>query len=347
MKYELGDHSYVRCPENHLSADIEFKVKGWVSGGYNAIGGYIKNDKTGENLYELSGVWTGEMYAKDLKTGKKILLFDASHTKHTPPKARPVQEQGERESQRLWQKVCQAVHVADHNVATDEKAKIEDRQRQEAHDRQEQGVEWHPKLFRRVESQPGGREEGEEDLEWIINTDMYGQIAARFMRKKLTYGSDPRAPPQQIVEQILAIAPILPGQNNKPKEQVADKKSNAAPPPAKPQPQAQHAPDNLIDFNSRPSSTAPPENRPDPLAGNPLHPTSNPKQIPPIHEATTITAPGGNASRGGNFLDDDRHLNDKMASMSMQQPLQPSSGRPIRRTDTETSELDEFVDAQG
>lgn len=168
MKYELGDHSYIKCAENHLSADIEFKVKGWVSGGYNAIGGTIKNDKTGETYYELSGMWTGEMWAKDLRTGKKIPLFDATHAKHTPPKVRPLAEQGDRESQKLWQHVCKAVHVADHNVATDEKAKIEDRQRQEAQERTDQGVEWHPKLFRHVEAQPGGRDEGEEDLEWII-----------------------------------------------------------------------------------------------------------------------------------------------------------------------------------
>jgi hypothetical protein len=55
MKYELGDHSYVRCPELGLSADIEFKTKGWVSGGYNAIGGFIKDTKTDKNLFELSG----------------------------------------------------------------------------------------------------------------------------------------------------------------------------------------------------------------------------------------------------------------------------------------------------
>jgi len=67
MKYELGDHSYIKCPELGLSADIEFKVKGWVSGGYNAIGGYIKDDKTGQNLFEVSGMWNGEMFIKDLK----------------------------------------------------------------------------------------------------------------------------------------------------------------------------------------------------------------------------------------------------------------------------------------
>lgn len=66
MKYELGDHSYVRCPENNLVADIEFKTKGYFSGTYNAIGGTIKNEKTGEVYYELSGLWNGEMHIKDV-----------------------------------------------------------------------------------------------------------------------------------------------------------------------------------------------------------------------------------------------------------------------------------------
>ena len=66
MKYELGDHSIVRCPETGLSADVEFKIKGYFSGTYNAIGGVIKNDKTGEVLYELSGIWNGEMAAKSV-----------------------------------------------------------------------------------------------------------------------------------------------------------------------------------------------------------------------------------------------------------------------------------------
>lgn len=67
MKYELGDHSFVRCPELGLSADIEFKTKGYFGGTYNAIGGTIKNDKTGEVLYELSGMWSGEMFIKNVK----------------------------------------------------------------------------------------------------------------------------------------------------------------------------------------------------------------------------------------------------------------------------------------
>lgn len=316
MKYELGDHSYVRCPENNLSADIEFKVKGWVSGGYNAIGGFIKNDKTGEQYYELSGLWTGEMYAKDLRTGQKILLFDASHAKHSPPKARPISEQGERESQRLWQQVCKAVHVADHVLATDEKAKIEDRQRQEAHERQEAGVDWHPKLFRRVDSKPGGKDEGEEDLEWAINADI-----------------DPSLPPEKITKQILSIAPILPGQHST---------NNVDAQPQNPPKQPQQN-DNLIDFDRSDSTT-------DPAKGNPLHPTSNPK-LAPVHESPANAAPARNTPKSDNLIefDDDHHLNDRTSKLSMHEPLQPGGstpGKPIQRTDTETSENDVFVDAE-
>lgn len=66
MKYELGDHSFVRCPENNLIADVEFKTKGYFSGTYNAIGGSIKHEKTGEIYYELSGLWNGEMFLKEI-----------------------------------------------------------------------------------------------------------------------------------------------------------------------------------------------------------------------------------------------------------------------------------------
>jgi hypothetical protein len=103
------------------------------------------------------------------QTGKKEILFDASHAKHSPPQARPLHEQGERESQKLWHDVTEAVKRRDQEVATDAKAKIEDMQREEAAMRNSEGVDWHPQLFRRVQGGHGSPEEGEEDLEWIIN----------------------------------------------------------------------------------------------------------------------------------------------------------------------------------
>ncbi|PHH50363.1 Oxysterol-binding protein-like protein OBPa [Ceratocystis fimbriata CBS 114723] len=195
MKYELGDHSIVKCPELDLSCDVEFKTKGWVSGTYNAIGGVIKRESTGEVLYELSGFWSGEMSITCLKTGKTTVFFNANKSKPSAPITRPIEEQEERESQRLWQTTAHAVVIKNHTVATDEKSKIEDRQREEAAKRVQDGVEWHPRLFRAVHDEPGSLEEGEDSLEWIINADI-----------------DTSANAAKQTEQVLAIYPILKGQ---------------------------------------------------------------------------------------------------------------------------------------
>ncbi|KAL9633718.1 MAG: hypothetical protein Q9164_004538 [Protoblastenia rupestris] len=290
MKYELGDHSFVRCPENGLSADIEFKTKGYFSGTYNAIGGIIKNDNTGETLYELSGMWSGEMVAKNVTTGQKEVLFNATVSKHTPPTVRPIEEQEERESQRLWYKTVQSIKEGNHNAATDEKSKIEDRQREETAKRQEQGIEWHPKYFRPIRGGPGGSEEGEEDLDWILDANIDGET------------------PEAKSQQILAIAPILKGQPAMPSHQ-----SNGHPQQHKtPHQQSQHqrlsaVQTDLIDFGQPNTST------PSTVPNN---------QAPYDHMAQQpANVPAG-----------------------LQQSLQP--GQPIKRVDTLTKDLDEFVDAK-
>ncbi|KAK4097524.1 Oxysterol-binding protein, partial [Parathielavia hyrcaniae] len=228
MKYELGDHSFVRCPETGLSADIDFKTKGWVSGTYNAIGGFIKNDHTGEILYELSGLWSEEMFIRDVKTGQKEMFFNALRSRPSPPVCRPLAEQEERESQRLWAKTAQAVKDRNHELATEEKTKIEEAQREEAAKRANDGVEWHPRLFRRVRGGPGGPEEGEEDLEWIINATIDG------------------ATPEKQAAQIMAIYPIVKGQKFNTQNAIPPRASQSDP-SARPK-ELDGGQDDLIDF---------------------------------------------------------------------------------------------------
>lgn len=46
--------------------------------------------------------------------------------------------------------------------------------------------------------------------------------------------------------------------------------------------------------------------------------------------------------------DDDGGLNEKMSGMKMQEAMVPQGGsRPLKRADTDTSEVDVFVDAEG
>ncbi|KAL0938971.1 oxysterol binding protein [Colletotrichum truncatum] len=236
MKYELGDHSFVRCPELDLVADIDFKTKGWVGGTYNAIGGFIKQESTGEVLYELSGLWSEEMFIKDVKTGHKEMFFNARRSKPSSPLVRPIEEQDERESQRLWQATAQAVIDRNHELATDEKTKVEDRQREERDLRAQEGVEWHPRLFRRVEGGPGAPDEGEEELEWIINATIDGPT------------------PEKQTEQILAIYPIVKGQKAPSANVIPPHHATAAEKPAL-QPQA--GANDLIDFGDDQDNTPP------------------------------------------------------------------------------------------
>ncbi|KAF9879885.1 oxysterol-binding protein [Colletotrichum karsti] len=224
MKYELGDHSFVRCPELDLVADVDFKTKGWVGGTYNAIGGFIKRESTGEVLFELSGLWSEEMFVKDVKTGHKEMFFNARRSKPSTPLVRPIEEQDERESQRLWQATAQAVKASNHELATDEKTKVEDRQREEREARTRDGVEWQPRLFRKVNGGPGQVEEGEEDLEWIINAEIDGPT------------------PAKQTEQILAIYPIVQGQKPHAANAIPARRAEA------PAPKPQTGANDLIDF---------------------------------------------------------------------------------------------------
>ncbi|KAK6462976.1 Oxysterol binding protein-like protein OBPa [Scheffersomyces coipomensis] len=191
MKMELGDHMYIKCASSGLEADIEFKTKGFISGTYDAIEGKIKDSKTQEELYIISGKWNEEMYIKDVKTGKKKILFDTAKSVTIRPKVRPISEQFDYESQRLWGPTIKALGKRDHTLATEEKFKVENDQRERTKKRLEDGVEFHPKLFRRVSD----AETSIADLVYIIYKTFNLSDSADVLTKN-----------------VLETAPILPGQ---------------------------------------------------------------------------------------------------------------------------------------
>lgn len=137
---------------------------------------------------------------------------------------------------------------------------------------------------------------------------------------KLTHESD--APtPQGKAEQILSVAPILPGQslhqpqsqqpnshdpmNNGP-PQIPDQRQPQAPPQISHQVPLSQAGGDLIDFGD----------------GNQLHATTQPA---PMRQPSPYQAMGG-------------------APSGLQEPLRP--GQPLQRVDTATNDVDEFVDAK-
>lgn len=229
-----------------------------------------------------------------------------------------MEEQDERESQKLWYKTVIAINERNHDAATDEKTKVEEMQRLEAAKRAENGVEWHPRLFRKVRGGPGGSEEGEEDLDWILNAEMFVILGVESLPALISCSDGPT--PKAKTQQVLEVAPILLGQarSDDPLRSSSAHRYEHAQPIHPVQPQL-HG--DLIDFGQN-----------DPLAASNPEPTQQ-----PMHQSTQQP-----------HLNNDITHNHKdiRASQPLQEPLDPVIGHPLVRLDTETSEVDEFVDAK-
>lgn len=191
LRYELGDQMIVKCPKNGYEAVIEFKVKGIIGGLYDSIDGKILNLKTGEVYYTLGGKWNEVMDIKNVKTGERNVLYDTSKSVVHKPKVRPLEEQLENESRRLWKPTIDALAQRNHPLATEEKAKVENEQRQIAKKRAEDDVDFHPKLFRAVNPS----ETELKDLEYVL----YKNI-------------DLDASPDELKQQLFEVLPFKPGQ---------------------------------------------------------------------------------------------------------------------------------------
>ena len=67
MVLELGDTCTARNERLGLSAEMQFKTKGYFSGSYNQIAGKIRKTTANVDLGEISGKWSGVMEYKPVK----------------------------------------------------------------------------------------------------------------------------------------------------------------------------------------------------------------------------------------------------------------------------------------
>lgn len=143
--------------------------------------------------------------------------------------------------------------------------------------------------------------------------------------------------PKGMTEQILAIAPILPGQKVNSDFEIPPRAPNTTTHLEKTPQQNQGTPapasgggNDLIDFGAQaPNATA--------VAAN--------QNVPSQHRTRSVS-----------LMDDDRHINamnNQMGKMKLMAPTQTpattstGNGKPLERTDTQTSEVDAFFDAEG
>ncbi|ORX36095.1 hypothetical protein BD324DRAFT_630144 [Kockovaella imperatae] len=140
---ELADSSAIQSSTGFTAA-IDYKGKGYFSGKSHTFKATLTQDGH-KNLQTYEGQWTGVSHA-----GKQVFLDTSAPKEEVVVK--PISEQGEWESRRLWEKVARGIRSGNYDEAAKEKTRIENEQRQRRKDEAAGGTSWDLKLFEHVDS---------------------------------------------------------------------------------------------------------------------------------------------------------------------------------------------------
>ncbi|XP_075456323.1 oxysterol-binding protein-related protein 8 isoform X1 [Ascaphus truei] len=150
MTLELGGNVTIACEKTGYSAILEFKLKPFLGSddSVNQISGKIKLGK--EVLATLEGHWDSEVFIHDKKTDVYETFWNPTQEIKQRRLIRCTvqrEEQGEFESERLWQQVTRAINNKDQTEATQEKFVLEEAQRKAVKERKAKGEHWVCNLF--------------------------------------------------------------------------------------------------------------------------------------------------------------------------------------------------------
>lgn len=135
------------------AADLDFERSGYFFGERDQFTGVVYNNDTGVVDMDVWGDWKRDAYCAahdDFKRdGKKAGKLFFSHAAHPilKPTLKPVCEQSELESRRVWSAVTMALLKADYEGANTAKNDIENRQRQIRKEREARNEPFVPALF--------------------------------------------------------------------------------------------------------------------------------------------------------------------------------------------------------
>ncbi|ETN66308.1 hypothetical protein AND_001901 [Anopheles darlingi] len=150
---ELGGTVTINCPQTGYRADIDFLTKPFYGGKKNRIQGEIYGPNDKKSFLSISGEWSGLMEYK-FNDGSKPSKFETFVDVNSIPiykkKVRPVSEQQENESRRVWREVTAGLKMNDIEKATNAKFQVEQKQREEAKERKDTFGEWETKYFKGV-----------------------------------------------------------------------------------------------------------------------------------------------------------------------------------------------------
>lgn len=152
----------LNCPQTGFHAEIEFLTKPFYGGKRNRITAEIYSPNEKKSFMSVSGEWSGLMEAKynDGAKTKPEVFVDVTEIPIFHKNVRPISEQEEFESRRIWKEVTAGLRYVksafvvidlililffrlnDIDRATNAKCLVEQKQRDEAKTRKEDGSSW-------------------------------------------------------------------------------------------------------------------------------------------------------------------------------------------------------------
>ncbi|XP_069964686.1 oxysterol-binding protein-related protein 9 isoform X2 [Bactrocera oleae] len=147
---ELGGTVEIRCPQTGYHATIEFLTKPFYGGKRNKVTAEIYAPNEKKPFVSIAGEWSGLMEAKWHDKNKTEVFVDVNRIPIFKKQVRPIVEQEEYESRRVWKEVTAGLKFNDIEKATNAKCAVEQIQRDEAKNRKDTETQWEHKYFRPV-----------------------------------------------------------------------------------------------------------------------------------------------------------------------------------------------------
>lgn len=129
---ELVGDTYISCSKTGYSAKIKFHAKPFYRGHANRVTAEIFSDKSGKiPVCTIEGRWDGVLHIHYPNQEKKV-FFDRTNVVRGKKRVLKLDSQDELESRRLWFGVTQNLIGGNVEEATNQKSKLEQKQRDDA-----------------------------------------------------------------------------------------------------------------------------------------------------------------------------------------------------------------------
>ncbi|KAL1513669.1 hypothetical protein ABEB36_003050 [Hypothenemus hampei] len=162
---ELGGNVTIRSPQTGYHCDIEFITKPFYGNKKNRVTAEVFGPDEKKPFLSITGEWNGLMEAKWADKAEPEIFIDVNALEIIRKQVRPISQQEENESRKLWKDVTAGLKFNEIDKATNAKQTLEQKQRDEAKERKETGKEWQTKLFKKC---------GED--QWFYTKPLYQRL---------------------------------------------------------------------------------------------------------------------------------------------------------------------------